>query len=244
MNECPLLAPSVIEGLIGYGTAGEIVVEASARLQAEIRLQSQSIAMEFASPVDIFLAHVVTSTVFQIFLGSSAILVFGLALLVWLYAVRLSHVEAMPLSQVERMHPQLPKIHTVTLIIFCHACVFAAVMVALLGRDPFAGPYQWVALLSALFLSAGASLYAELKRRGTRAYAAGIALGTAIALLLVTVRLVHATPRLTAVFAILLLLLAVGGSVRLLLRNRLTTSLVVAVLVTIFWITAFSLPIS
>lgn len=194
--------------------------------------------------LDIILAHVATSTVLQLFLASSIVLAVGLAILIWLYAVKLHHVTFMPLNIVERTHPQLPRVDSVLLIVFCHACVLLAVLLSLLGAQPFSGPYQWVALLAALVLSAGISIYAELKHRDARPYAAGVALGTAVALFLVALRLLlSGLPMLSTIFPMLLLILAAAGSFRMLTLTKVARSIFTAVFVIAFWITLFSLPL-
>lgn len=199
--------------------------------------------MQTLSILDVLFAHVTTSTVVQLFLLSSVFLAVGLVILVWLYAVRLSHVQEMPLNIVEHTHPQLPTVDVILLIFFCHACVLLAVLISLFGADPFSGPYQWIALFSALLLSAGLSVYAELKARAARPYAAGVALGTSVSLFLIVLRLLlQGQPLPSTMFAVFLLLLSVAGSFKLMNLRLVSRTLLTAVLTAGVWTALFSLP--
>ncbi|MEQ1849351.1 MAG: hypothetical protein ABL890_02050 [Candidatus Peribacteraceae bacterium] len=193
---------------------------------------------------DVVLAHIQSSTVLQIFLVSNIILVVGMSILVWLYAVRLTHVQNMPLNVVEFTHPQLPKLDIILLILFSHACILLAVMIALLGAGPFTGPYAWIGMTSALLISAALSMFAELKKRGSRAYASGVALGTSVALFIVVIRLLFAGKPLTeTVIAVLFLFGGIAGSLRLLGAGRaVARSIVVACIAAFVWFMIFSLP--
>lgn len=193
---------------------------------------------------ELALAHIQSSALLQLFTLSTISLIIGIAVLIWMYAVRLTHVTSMPLNVVEHTHPQLPTIDIVLLIVFCHACVLLAVLVSLLGQQPFAGPYAWVGLVSALLLSAGVSIYAELKRRDARPYASGVALGTSIALFLVVARLLlEGWPLVHSVFALLFLVASTAGSFRLLDFQFLAKALLVACITAAAWFLIFILPL-
>jgi hypothetical protein len=138
----------------------------------------------------------VTAIAVLLFVGS-----IGIAVEIWLRAMRLAQFDKMLLSDVERRHPRLPSIKIVVSLLSCYGgCVVLAV-VALTGEQTS----SWLFPVCILALSGGASILSELDTPFARRSFAAITLGALVALVIVVVKSVDLIHKPVP-------LLALGGS--------------------------------
>lgn len=121
----------------------------------------------------------ITGIAILLFVGS-----IGIAVEIWLRALRLAQFDAMPLSDVERKHPRLPSLKIVLSLLACYGgCVVLAV-VALTGGHAT----SWLFPVCILALSGGASILSELDTPFARKSFAAITIGALVALVIVVVK--------------------------------------------------------
>jgi hypothetical protein len=105
----------------------------------------------------------------------------GIAVSVWLRAVRLRQLDDVPLSAVEREHPHIPSLESIVSLAGCYVSFLVIVVVALLG-DAALTTAEWLLPICVLTLSGGMSIISELYSQQARLAFVGLSLGGVAAL--------------------------------------------------------------
>ncbi|HLD64246.1 MAG TPA: hypothetical protein VI913_05115 [Candidatus Peribacteraceae bacterium] len=186
-------------------------------------------------------ANLYESVTVQIFVISASVIVIGLLLMVWIYGIRLTHLDPLPLSAVEAEHPHIPSVRVLVAIFICSLCLLAAAAMSLMGLAPFDEPYQFLYLAAILVLAGTAGILSELRFRNGRQFPFAFTVGTSLAFIFLSFALSISQKAFLPAATLLLLLIASLVLARRVFfptwSNRVQLTML---LVFIFWVTIYA----